>query len=111
MSEPMKEVADSLMWRGRESLAAAEEAMKRRARAQIALPPDVHHMIFQRLHEEAPPGAPEAVDVEGGGELLQRLASISGLAELAELAGLVDGAGYRCRIVSPAPTLILEPRE
>jgi hypothetical protein len=92
-----------LMWGGHETEALAIEAMRRSAKVDIALPANVHHALFSRLHPGADAAEPETVEVAGGTELIATLAGLSGLDEP------LKRGGYRVQLRSPGPVLSLIP--
>lgn len=98
-----------LMWGGHETEALAIEAMQRSAKVDIALPANVHHALFSRLHPGADAAEPETVEKAGGTELIATLAGLSGLEALAGLAEPLTRAGYRVQLRSPGPVLSLIP--
>ncbi len=98
-----------LLWEGASSVDAARHAMQKGKRVEIALPQGVHHALFRHLNPQAPLGAPEAFDAEGGPELLPRIATVAGLRELEQLERLSRRARYRVELSSPDPLLVLTP--
>lgn len=97
-------IEDRITWRGRESVSAVEAALRQWGRADILLSPDYHHVLWRSLGEGRP-GMPELLDVAGGAELLERIAAIGGLAEIALLAPFVAGAKAEVRVLSPRPVI------
>jgi hypothetical protein len=100
---------DVIAWNGVPCLKAARRGMRSRSRVDIVLPLEVHHALFRHLNPAAPRGAPEALDTEGGPELLAKLSEVAGLEELAQLAPMLERARYRVRLTSPDPCLRLLP--
>lgn len=83
--------------------------MRERRPVEIALPLEVHYALSSHLRPLAPPVAAERVDAEGGAELIGRVATITGLKDLAKLRTAVRQARYRVRVTSPEPLLRLQP--
>lgn len=104
MSEVMR-----LMWGGHETATEAIEAMQRSAKVDIALPANLHHALFSRLHPGADAAEPETVEEAGGTELIATLAGLAGLEALAGLAEPLARAGYQVQLRSPGPVLSLIP--
>jgi hypothetical protein len=99
------------MWGGHETAAQTIEAIRRSAKVDIALPANLHHALFSRLHPEAGAAEPETVDETGGIELIATLAGLAGLEALAGLAEPLKRGGYRVQLRSPGPVLSLIPPE
>jgi hypothetical protein len=98
-----------LIWGGRETSADAIQALQRNAQVEITLPANVHHALFCRLYPDAAESDPEEVDVAGGAELIETLASLAGLEAMAGLAEPLTRSGYRLKLRSPSPLLSLIP--
>jgi hypothetical protein len=99
------------MWGGHETAAQAMEAIRRSAKVDIALPANLHHALFSRLHPGADAAEPETVEETGGTELIATLAGLAGLEALAGLAEPLKRGGYRVQLRSPGPVLSLIPPE
>jgi hypothetical protein len=99
----------ALPWGGPETVRAARRAMKTGESVKIALPLETHHALFQHLHPGAARGTPESFDIEGGPELLPRVASVAGLEELQKLEGPARRLGYGVWLSTPDPVLVLAP--
>lgn len=97
----------NLCWRGAQTIADAKDAIAHRASIALSLPAGFHHAVQQRLLTAAGDRRRESVDVEGGAELLARLAEIKGLATIAELQAPVTEAQARVRVMSPSPTVLI----
>lgn len=93
-----------IQWAGEESLAEADEILKRHREVIIVLARDYHHALCRRLHPQEP-GAPEVLDIHGGIELLERIAGVGGLQDVGRLAQVIGGRPARVRLTSPAPTI------
>jgi len=101
-------IETKVTWRGEESIAAIEEALRGCGRAEVRLPAEYHHALWRGLGKAAP-GSPELLDVEGGRDLLARIARIEGLAGLGQLATVLAGE-VEIRVVSPNPLVLLDVR-
>jgi len=104
----MSQAAVRLNWRGAKTVRAIASFLERQGRVALGLAPDLHHSLFVHLYPQADPGQPEAVDIEGGAELLGRVAGIGGLEELAQLVPALQAADARIQVQSPAPMIQIE---
>jgi hypothetical protein len=96
-----------LTWGGRDTVETVKRIIDQAEQIQISLPTDYNHVLFRTLYPGLPAAEPEDIAAQGGAELLERIATISGLEELAALTGVLADARARVRVVSP-PTLVLE---
>jgi len=94
-----------LNWRGAGTARSLASFLERHTSVALNLAPELHHSLFVHLHPQAPPGQPEQVDVEGGAELLARIAEIPGLEALATLVAALQAARAQIQVQSPAPIL------
>ncbi len=97
-----------ILWRDRDSVDAAREAITRVGKVELELPSSYHHTLFARLH----PGGeadhePEVLDLVGDTELLERIAAIRGLEDLGGLTELLRTRHGRVELHSPGPVLVL----
>jgi hypothetical protein len=99
-----------LIWGGRETSVDVLDAMQRGAEVEITLPANVHHTLYQRLYPDAARSAPEIVDLDGGTELIETLASIAGLEAMADLTRPLASYGYMVQLRSPGTLLSLIPQ-
>jgi len=104
----MSQTAVRLNWRGAKTVRAVASFLERQGKVALGLAPDLHHSLFVHLYPQAEAGEPEAVDIEGGAELLDRVAQIAGLEELAQLVPALQAADARIQVRSPAPVLEIE---
>ena len=88
---------------GASSVRAARRAITAGDCVEISLPQGVHHALRVRLQDG------DIVDVRNGAEILPRLAAVAGLEEFGKLASAVRRAGYRVRVTSPDPVVVLTP--
>lgn len=100
----------SLSWNAA-CLEAAREVLRRGSRVDIALPLETHHALYRHVNPDAPPGPHEDIDAEGGEDLLQRIATVAGLEELADLVPALRRHRYRVELSGPDPLLSLLPPE
>lgn len=99
----------ALAWESLPSVQAARQAMKAGAQVRISLPQGTHHALFQHLHPGAARGTPESFEIEGGPELLPRIAGVAGLEEVRKLEATARRLRYRVALSTPDPTLVLSP--
>jgi hypothetical protein len=92
-----------LQWPGLDCLKAARKALNAGAEVEIELPEGVHYALCRELQ------AAERLHASGGAEILERIAVIHGLEELAQLGSAVKHALYGVRITSPDPVVVLTP--
>lgn len=97
-----------LLWEGESTLAELHELIRRRGRFELQLPADFHFAIVRHLYPHAAAADPSLVDESGGPELLQRIAEIRGLNELAILVAPLAAAGAQLRVLSPAPAIAVQ---
>jgi len=94
-----------LNWRGAKTVQSLASFLERQGSVALNLAPELHHSLFVHLHPQASPGQPEEVDVQGGAELLARIAEIPGLEALATLVAALQTARAQIQVQSPAPIL------
>jgi hypothetical protein len=99
----MGKLQPTVPWRGRATLDDLIATLRDRGAVVLDLAPDFHHSLFVHLCPDASPGDPEQVDVEGGVDLLLRVAETSGLESLSELLPVLRAARAQIRVESPAP--------
>lgn len=95
-----------LLWKGQSTLRELRELVWTQVDFELELPPDYHFALFRHLYPHAANG-PEPIDVSGGAELIDKVAEIGGLNELAELAVLVDRSHAQVQILSPGPAILI----
>ncbi len=98
---------EHLIWEGRTTLTALCNLVQARISVELQLPADYHFALFRHLYPNASAGEPEQIDVSGGAELLEKVAEIRGLNELAELAAPIAAAGGQVHIQSPGPGILV----
>ncbi|MCO6411415.1 MAG: hypothetical protein J5I92_01600 [Thiogranum sp.] len=101
-----KEPLMSVTWRGRETIAAVMQLLNQAEQIEILLPANYNHTLFSTFNPDAPPSALEDIDISGGPQLLEEIAAIRGLEELAELAQPLRDAGASVQLVSPPKVII-----
>lgn len=101
-----------LLWEGRTTLHALRGLMQARVNFELQLPPDYHFALFRHLFPHAAPGETETIDVSGAADLLDKVAEIQGLHELAELRAALAASQAQVRILSPGPGILVyfQPR-
>lgn len=101
-----KEPLIKLTWRGGETVAAVTRLLDEAEQIEITLPSNYNHTLFSTFHPDAPPSALEDIDISAGPQLLEDIASIRGLEELAALVGPLRKANASVRLLSP-PMLVI----
>lgn len=96
-----------LIWEGLTTLHALQRLVQARMNFELQLPPDYHFALFRHLFPHAAPGETETIDVSGTADLLDKVAEIQGLHELAELTAPVAASRARVRILSPGPGVLV----
>jgi hypothetical protein len=99
----------AVQWPGLHSLKAARDAIQNGAEVEIELPEGTHYTLYRHLNPGATGTAVEELDATGGAEILDSIATVHGLEELARLRAAVARAHYRVRVTSPDPVLRLTP--
>jgi hypothetical protein len=99
----------AVQWPGVHSLKAAREAIEGGSEVEIELPAGTHYMLYRHFHPDDTGGAAEHIETEGNAEILDVLATIKGLEDLARLHAPVKRARYRVHLSSPEPMLRLAP--
>ena len=97
----------NVRWDGRETVPIISQMIAYAGRIELQLAPECNHALFQKLHPEAPHGGGESVDKSGDAELLEEVANIEGLEEIALLVDILQDEDAWVHIVSP-PTIIIE---
>jgi hypothetical protein len=96
-----------LIWEGPTTLHALQALVQARVNFELQLPPDYHFALFRHLFPHAAPGETETIDVSGTADLLDKVAEIQGLQELAELKAPVAASQAQLRILSPGPGILV----
>ena len=99
-----------LLWEGRRTADQAEAALREGRDVLLQLPADYNHALFQHLHPHASAGATETIDADGGAELLEVAAQLSGLAPLGALAEAARQVDAQVKVRSPAVIAIYPSR-
>jgi hypothetical protein len=99
-----------LQWHA-EHLPEVEAALSRGDAVEIALPAGTHHALYMHMRPAAVPGEGASFEATGGAELLDALAGVAGLEDLARFVEPLARAGYSVMVSSPDPTLVLLPPE
>lgn len=94
-------------WAGDSSIPEVQEILERTGYVEIQLPPDFHHALFRRLHPGDTPAGMEMIDVADGVDILAKVATVRGLAEIQSLESLVLRLHARVHLISPVPLIIL----
>lgn len=104
----MKEAPVSrLRWSEFESAEQVEALLTRYKHVEIQLPPDFHHVLFSRFQPGAELAGQEQLDISGGSSLIDTIAQVKGLKDLAVLKGVIAASGATVRLLSPVPLIIL----
>ncbi len=93
-------------WSGGASCEEVRDKLMRYRRAEIQLPPDYHHALYQRFHSSGRAAA-ELLQVSDGADLMHRIKEVKGLEDLASVEDLVRETGAHVELVSPVPLITL----
>ena len=104
-----KEPLIKLTWRGRETVESVPSLLQRAEHIEIDLPPGYNHSLFCLFHPHAPPSQLENINISGGPQLLERIASIKGLEEFRTLIEPLHASGATVQVLSPPKVLITRP--
>lgn len=104
-----KEPLIKLTWHGHETVESIPALLDQAEQIEVILPLNYNHALFQRLHPHAPPAELEDIDVSGGPELLEKIATINGLEEFHALVGTLTTARAAVRVASPPKVVITLP--
>lgn len=96
-----------IRWSGDVTVSQAVACLERGVEFQLELPPSVHHALFTRLVPNPPPGCSELIDVQGGSELVDSIATVAGLEGLRNLVAPLADAQSNVSVVSPHPRIII----
>lgn len=108
MTQPL---AIHLNWEGAETISAVNPVLHQPCHIELNLAANYHHAIFRHLHPDAPAGQLEALDEQGGAELLAKLAEIDGLQPFSRLRDAVAESEGSVRISAPAMVIIDIPKK
>lgn len=103
----LKEPQRRIRWSGDAAVSQVVECLESGIEFQLELPPNVHHALFSRLRPDAAPGQPELLDIEGGSELIESIASVASLEALNQLDEPLAAAGAHLSVVSPHPRIVV----
>ncbi|MBA2484449.1 MAG: hypothetical protein H0V39_08540 [Nitrosomonas sp.] len=98
-----------LTWQGQKTVESIPKLLNEAEQIEVTLPMDYNHALFRTLNPDVSVAELEKIDVSGGPELLNRIAAVRGLEELAALAERLNVANISVRIISP-PKLILSSK-
>ena len=105
----MTDKAATLLWRGSETAASARALLKHKQSVNLQLAANYHHAIINHLKLNASPEQSEVLKIEGGPELLSRIAEIRGLEAFSELVQPALQASALVRLEDPALVIIFLP--
>ncbi len=106
----LKEPAVRIPWAGRRALREARQRLHQGEDIVLELPLAVHHALAVRLRPQQATRESEPLVQQGGVELLEAVADIAGLEEVATLAPLLRNADWTVTVASPHPRLIVRRR-
>lgn len=95
-----------LVWRGDETVRLVPSLLQHAEEIEITLPASYNHALFRALRPDAPDGALEELDADGGPEVLAAFAKVKGLEAVARLGHALRDAQASVQVVSP-PTLLI----
>lgn len=103
------EISLKLIWRGAETVDAVRQAIDADRHVEITLPANFHHALYKHLHPREPGAGAETLNMSGGAELLEAMASLTGLEELAKLVRPLQRRRYRTHLGDPAFLTLAPP--
>ncbi len=95
-----------LLWHGHETIETILGLVQTPVCIEVDLPIDYHHALFSKLNPDAEQGSPEIIDVRGGPELLERIATIKGLEYLKLLITPLSNTRTTVQLSDPARIII-----
>jgi len=101
--------ATVLLWPGTETASRAKALLEQKQSVNLQLAANYHHAILDHLNPKTSPGYGEIRNVEGGPELLSRIAEIRGLEEFSDLVKPARQANASVRLEDPALVIISIP--
>jgi len=104
-----KEPLIKLVWHGHETIESIPALLDQAEQIEITLPSNYNHALFRKLHLRALPAEPEVIDIAGGPELLAKVATVTGLEELAALTEVLTAAQATVQVISPPKVVITLP--
>lgn len=99
--------ATRLIWEGSETLHHAAELIRQRSDVELQLPSELHFALFTHFYPTEERTQPDAIDVSGGTEILEKVAEVRGLEQIRELIEPTAHAGAEVQVVSPSPTIFI----
>ena len=96
-------------WQAQAGMPDIEAAIERGDAVEISLPQSAHHALYMHVTPHARSSEGARLDASGGPELLDAMARVAGLQDVALLVEPVRRAGYAVVLQSPDPTLVLLP--
>ncbi len=106
----LKEPVARIAWSGRRAVDESIARLREGAEIVLELPLAVHHALVARLRPGAASRESEPLEVSDGPEILEAVADIAGLEDIARLQGCLKGRGWRVIVASPHPRLIIRHR-
>ena len=104
-----KEPLVKLTWHGHETIESIPALLDQAKQIEITLPSNYNHALFRKLHLQGRPAEPEVIDAFGGPELLEEIATLTGLGELAALTEPLTAAHATLQVFSPPKVVITLP--
>lgn len=92
-------------WQGDSSLVEIAAGLEENGKVEVLLPSNFNHALFAHFYPDAPAGI-EALDINGGAEVLQRAAELDGLEDLRALQRWVAERQARVQLLSP-PRIVI----
>jgi hypothetical protein len=106
---PIEKTQRSVLWKGFETVPGIERRVRARRDVTLTLAANYHHVLCVRLCPHA--RLHGTLNLSGGSELLEQLATIPGLHDFAALVECVDDAMARVHIQSPPTRIYLRPSQ
>ncbi len=106
----LKEPVARIGWSGRRAVDESIAHLREGAEIVLELPLAVHHALVARLRPGAASRESEPLEVSDGPEILDAVADIAGLEDIARLRDCLKGTDWRVTVASPHPRLIVRHR-
>lgn len=101
--------ATLLLWHGPETVSTARSILERKQSVKLQLAANYHHAFAAHLNLDVSKEQSEDITLEGGPELLSRIAEIRGLEKFSDLVEPASQANASVRLEDPALVIISIP--
>jgi len=106
----LKEPVARISWSGRRAIEESMARLREGTDIVLELPLAVHHALVARLRPGAAARESEPLVVDDGPEILEAVAGIAGLEDLARLRKCLKRQDWRVTVASPHPRLVIRRR-